>query len=163
MHSMTTLYRIRRSNIKCITSFSSSWREELGSAMKFVIITQKCCCCNIILDRKQTFLGVKPYYYLSIFEPPRVVVFVAGMKREADAEMGPSQKRTRSGDDVDVRLLIPSKVRTVSYIFGSPRNLLHVCTPEISHRNVRQGVSKIRGKSGNFVIGQGIFIVNTND
>ncbi|KAF4523283.1 hypothetical protein B566_EDAN009406 [Ephemera danica] len=31
------------------------------------------------------------------------------MKREADAEMGPSQKRTRSGDDVDVRLLIPSK------------------------------------------------------
>lgn len=35
----------------------------------------------------------------------------AGMKREADAEMGPSTKRTRSGDDIDVRLLIPSKVR----------------------------------------------------
>lgn len=33
------------------------------------------------------------------------------MKREADAEMGPSTKRTRSGDDIDVRLLIPSKVR----------------------------------------------------
>ncbi|XP_046399051.1 heterogeneous nuclear ribonucleoprotein K isoform X2 [Ischnura elegans] len=33
-----------------------------------------------------------------------------GMKREADGDMGSPLKRSRSGDDVDVRILIPSKV-----------------------------------------------------
>ena len=32
------------------------------------------------------------------------------MKREADGEMSSPQKRFRSGDDITVRLLIPSKV-----------------------------------------------------
>jgi hypothetical protein len=32
------------------------------------------------------------------------------MKREADGEMSSPQKRFRSGDDITIRLLIPSKV-----------------------------------------------------
>jgi hypothetical protein len=38
------------------------------------------------------------------------IIFFVGMKREADGEMSSPQKRFRSGDDITVRLLIPSKV-----------------------------------------------------
>jgi hypothetical protein len=40
----------------------------------------------------------------------KLILFSSGMKREADGEMSSPQKRFRSGDDITVRLLIPSKV-----------------------------------------------------
>ncbi|GLH16358.1 Uncharacterized protein GBIM_20649, partial [Gryllus bimaculatus] len=39
----------------------------------------------------------------------RIPVAEEGMKREADSDMGSPQKRSRSGGDTEVRLLIPSK------------------------------------------------------
>jgi len=40
----------------------------------------------------------------------KLILFSSGMKREADGEMSSPQKRFRSGDDITIRLLIPSKV-----------------------------------------------------
>lgn len=45
-----------------------------------------------------------------MFEIYKLNLSSSGMKREADGDMGSPQKRSRSGDDTTVRLLIPSKV-----------------------------------------------------
>jgi hypothetical protein len=54
-------------------------------------------------------------HYCALFSPLfghwlKLVLFSSGMKREADGEMSSPQKRFRSGDDITIRLLIPSKV-----------------------------------------------------
>jgi len=50
--------------------------------------------------------GYNAVKYLSL----KLILFSSGMKREADGEMSSPQKRFRSGDDITIRLLIPSKV-----------------------------------------------------